>query len=445
MQVSCPAATPPNQQGERCFRHFKIADWLRTCAVLSLLVNTAVIVGPAMAQEIGCNTGRNVRVHALDEMTWRQLNRINEQVSEQRYDEAQQELDRLLTRSGGDEYLEAIVYQALGQVAWSQEHYESALANFEKALDLDILPDTTHFALMYQVAQLYYLQERYVDSLKKLERWLCHSPQEETGSTAWVLKASIHSRMNDYINALASIDTAISLDENPQEQWYQLKLAAHFELEQYPAVAATLEAMVALWPQKKEYWIQLSQVSYKLKQSEKALAVMALAYRNHLLDSESDLLWLSSLYTLAGIPYKAAVVIQKGMDDGVVPGAERNWLMVADSWYRAEELELALQAYRKAGAASEDGNVDLRRAYILVDLERWGDALAALNAALDKDGLDQRKTAEAYLLRGVAHFNLKKFDDARSDWVVASRFENSRDAALQWLNYLREERSRQAS
>jgi len=417
----------------------------RSSAVILVLVISAVIAGPVRAQNNQCQDERTVRIHALDEMTWRQLNRINERVSNQQFEAAKEELNSLLTRAGRDDYLQAIIYQALGQIAWAEQQYDRASAHFEQALDLDILPDETHFALIYQMAQLYFMQERYADALKKLETWLCHTPVDETGASAWVIKASIHSRMNDFINALAAIDTAIALDEDPKEQWYQLKLAAHFELEQYPAAEATLESMVTQWPQEKTYWIQLSQVSYKLKQPEKALAIMALAYRNHLLDSESDLLWLSNLYSLADIPYRAAMVIEKGIEDGQVAPLERHWLMVADSWYRAEELQLALQAYRMAGEASESGEVDLRRSYILVDLEYWQDALTALNSALDKGGLDQRKTAEAYLLRGVAHFNLKDFDRARSDWGLASQYEESREAARQWLNHLREEARRQAS
>jgi len=419
--------------------------WWRTCAIVLILAVSALTTGPAVAQKSECSDERNVHIHALDEMTWRQLNRINEEVSEQRYEAAEEELDRLMTRAGRDQYLQAIIYQALGQVAWATEDYDRASTQFEKALELDILPDETHFALMYQVAQLYFMQERYADASKKLDLWLCHTPPEQAGANAWLLKASIFSRMNNYIEALEAIDTAISIDPNPQEQWYQLKLAAQFELKQYPSAEATLETMVALWPARKSYWIQLSQVSYKLKQPEKALAIMALAYRNQLLDSESDLVWLSSLYSLADIPYRAAMVLEKGMEDGLVSSSQRHWLMVADSWYRAEELQLALQAYQSAGAVSEDGEVDLRRSYILVDLERWEEARVALNTALEKGGLDPRKMAEAYLLRGIAHFNLQSFDDARSDWVAASQSENSRDAARQWLNHLREERRRQAS
>ena len=82
---------------------------------------------------------------------------------------------------------------------------------------------------------------------------------------------------------------------------------------------------------------------------------------------------------------------------------------------------------------------------ILVDLEDWSQALEALNKAIDKGGLTERRTGEAYLLRGMTQFNLQNFDAAGADWNRASRYENTRSAARQWINHLREERLRRAS
>jgi hypothetical protein len=45
----------------------------------------------------------------------------------------------------------------------------------------------------------------------------------------------------------------------------------------------------------------------------------------------------------------------------------------------------------------------------------------------------------------MAHFNLDNLDSASADWGRAGRFERTRDAALQWMNHLREERRRRAS
>jgi tetratricopeptide (TPR) repeat protein len=414
--------------------------------ILPLLVLFLLVpAGTCVAQAGSCGVERDVGTRALEELAWKQLNVIYEKVSEEEYGEAHEDLQKMLGRAGRDTYLQAILNQALAQVEWSRGNYAESLGYFEKAVELDTLPDQAHFTLMYQIAQLYFMQDRYDEALEKLDLWFCKSPPEEVTSAAYVLQASIFAQKEDYAGALKAIDRAISMDEDPKEPWYQLKLAAHYELQQLPQAAATLEIMITRWPDRKIYWTQLSQVYFRLKQDDRALAIQALAYRNGLLDKQADLLYLSSLYSHSEVPYKAAEVLQSGIEAGVVEASRRHWTAVAESWYAAEELEKSLLAYEQAGRVADDGTMDLRRGYILVDLERWPEALESLDRALQKGGLDERKTAEAYLLRGMAQFNLGKFENASSDWGRAARNEKTREAARQWMNHLKEERRRRAS
>lgn len=419
--------------------------------LLAVLLSTlltgllTLAAGPVFGQARNCGVERNPATGTLDELTWKQVNSIFEDVGEERYDKAHADLQRLIGRASRDKYLQAILNQALAQVEWARGNYDPALRYFETAVELDTLPNETHFALMYQIAQLYFMKERYDEALDRLELWFCTVPPEKITSAAWVLKASIFAQKADYPRTLEAIDAAIAMDPDPKEAWYQVKLGAHHELEQYPQAADTLEILIARWPNKKLYWTQLSQICYKLKQFDRALAVMALAYRKNLLDKQTDLTYLSSLYSNSEVPYKAAEVLEQGIRDGIVQSTKSHWTIVADSWYAAEELERALAAYEEAGKVASDGEIDLRRGYILVDLERWPAALEALNRALEKGGLDERKTGEGYLLRGMAHFNLDNLDSASADWGRAGRFERTRDAARQWMNHLQEERRRRAS
>lgn len=398
-----------------------------------------------LAQASQCGVDRKVLAKALDELTWKQLNRVYEDVGEENFDTAYDDLQKMLRRAGKNEYVQAVLYQALAQVEWSRANYDASLDYFERAVGLDVLPDQTHFALMYQIAQLYFMKGRYQDSLDALDLWFCKVPVEQVTSHAWVLKASISAQKGDYGEALSAIEQAIAMDENPKEAWYQLKLAAHFELKQFPQAAETLEILISRWPDKKTYWTQLAQIYYKLEREDRALATMALAHRKNLLDKQADITYLSSLYSNSDVPYKAAEVLEKGIRDGLVEPSKSHWTMVAESWYSAEELEKSLLAFREAGLAASDGDIDLRRGFILVDLEDWQQALDALNAALEKGGLNDRRTGEAYLLRGMAQFSLGNFDAASADWGRASRYESTRGAARQWMNHLREERLRRAS
>jgi tetratricopeptide (TPR) repeat protein len=419
---------------------------VRTGCGALLLMWAGLSLPMAVSAEDGtCGVERDTRRGTLDELTWRQLNTIYEQVGEERYGEAFDDLSRMLERAGRDRYLRAILNQALGQVEWARGNYESSLGHYERAVELDTLPDETHFALMYQIAQLYYLQDRLDEALASLELWFCSVPPARVPSAAYVLQAAMQARREDHAAALEAIDQAIAMDDDPQEDWYLLKLAAHYELEQYPQAGATLQTLIERWPDRKRYWLQLAQVYDRLRQKQRALAVLALAHRRAMLDEQADLVYLASLYSRAELPYRAAQVMEQGIRAKTVAGTGAHWAMAADAWYAAAELERALTAYGEAGRASDAGDIDLRRAYILVDLERWSAALEALDQALLKGGLDDRRTGEAYLLRGMAQFSLDDLDSAAADWERAGRFETARDAARQWLNHLREERRRQAS
>jgi len=401
--------------------------------------------GVAQAAEAACGQPRRAAVGALDEPTWRQLDAIYRVVGEERYDEAYVDLRQMLERAGRDAYLRAVINQALAQVEWAREHFEPALGYFEAALELDALPDSAHYAMLYQVAQLYFMAGRLDEALQRLELWFCAVTPDMDTADAWVLKASILSRQSRFAGVLEAIGAAIAMTESPPEAWYQVKLAAQYELEQYAQAATTLEAMLARWPERKRYWTQLSQTHYSLGQDRRALAVQALAYRKGLLDEPADILFLAGLYSKLQVPYKAAAVLEQALRDGILAADRDHWTQVAEAWHAAGELERALDAWESAGRVSADGLADLHRGYLLLDLERWPAALEALNQSLARGGLDDRRTGEAYLLRGMVQFRLGDFEGAGADWGRAVSLETSREAASQWLNYLQEERRRRAS
>ncbi len=406
-----------------------------------LTIASLSIAGQAFAQASECGKERKITSGTLDEPTYKRLNDIYEDVGNELYDIAFDKLV-IMTRRARGKYLKATLFQMMAQVEWARSNFDSALTNFEQAVDLNALPNNIHFALMYQIAQLYYMQERYDDALDKLDLWMCKVPPEKIKPASWVLKASIYAQKQDWRNVIPAIETAISMAEKPKEAWYQLKLASHFELEQFPKAAQTLEVMIQSWPDKKDYWLQLSQIYYKLKKDDEALSVIGLAYRRNMLDKQSDIMYLSNLYSNRDVPFKAAKVLQKGLEDGIVATNKRHWTMVADNWYAADEMENALLGYENAGKESTDGDIDLRRGYILVDLERWEKAVEALEAAVEKGGFNDRKTGEAYILLGMSHFNLGNWTQASTAWGGARKYTKSKKAAQQWMNHMREERAR---
>lgn len=409
-------------------------------AILSTALFGALCMSlPALAQQSAgqCNQEREVEAGSLTERMYNDLNEVYEMIGEEEWQASYSRLEELLDRSERNTYTQAVIHQGLGHVMASQERMREALTHFERSVSLNELPNSQHFQLMLQIAQLYYIENDYRTSLTKLDEWLCAVPTEKSNrADAYELKASAHAELEEYRPALQAIERAIAISDDPKEQWYQLKLGMHFELKEMPEAAETLEILVQMSPNKKDYWIQLSGVYLELQNEARALSVLALANRKGLLDKESEYKQLSSLYQSEGVPYKAADILQGAIEAGGVENTKRHWEMVAGAWYEAHELDRALAAYERAGAQASDGEIDLQRSSILVDQERWSEARSALSRALNKGGLSDRQTGNAYLLLGMAEFNLNNFSAAREAFNEATNYGTIRQAAQEWLNHL---------
>jgi tetratricopeptide (TPR) repeat protein len=381
---------------------------------------------------------------SLEAYTWNRLDAIYREISAENYDAAYADLQKLLDRSGSDPYLQAIVYQALAYIEGLSDDPGAALEFLQSAIELDALPDAAHYALVFQAAQLQYGRQHYDEASRLLDAWFCASPGD-VPATAYALRASLYLQEPDYAGALEAVNEAIRLEHDPPGSWYRLKVAALYELERYPEAAETLEAMIARWPGEKEFWVQLSQIQYRLKNTDRSLAVAALAYRNGLLDRQGDILYLSGLYREAGNPYRSAEVLEAGVRAGIVESSPYHWTRIAETWLEANETGRSLSAWREAAALSPDGSADLRRGFILVDQERWTAALEALDLALEKGGLDAGGTGNGYLLRGISRFELGDYDAAEADWSEAEHYDGVDQAARQWMDHLRTVRRRAVS
>ena len=100
---------------------------------LVIVLLAAFATSHAGAQQGDCGIVRDVKPKTLDEPTWKRLNNIYEMVGEENYQLAYEELVRFQKRTRGNNYLDAIIYQALAQVQWALEDYDGALVSFEEA------------------------------------------------------------------------------------------------------------------------------------------------------------------------------------------------------------------------------------------------------------------------------------------------------------------------
>lgn len=419
-----------------------------------LLVPTAFLLvgnialaqsGATGAETMECGEEREVEQGTMSESTYNRMNDAFEMIGDEEYAEAREELEDLADSRLSD-FEEASVEQALGFLAAQREDYRAAIDHFGRAIRLDSLRNETHFEMILQVAQLYNAVEEFDKALEQLEFWFCISNEDARKvAEVWVLKASLHLQQGDWEQALESIDTAIELADDVEEQWYRLKLGILLELERYAPAVPVLKTLIGMDPDRKDYWIQLSGVYMELEENEDAMATLRLAYRRGLLDRGSEYTQLAGLLQEMDSPRLAAEVMQEGLEEGYIEATARNWEMTAGAWYQARERDEALAAYERAGELSDSGSIDFQRASLMTAEEDWDGVLEAATRALEKGDLTNAQEGNAHLLIGMAHFNLGDLERAEQAFIEASNYGTLQSAAREWLNHIEQTRQRMAS
>lgn len=410
-----------------------------------LLMLTGAVSAQDRVQGVQCGVERDLPGGALTEGTYNRLTRIYEDIGDDLFEKALEDLQSLLGRRL-DDYEKATVNQAIAHVHSQLENYDAAIDYFQTAIDLNRLPNEQHYDMIRQVALLHYTVEDYREALRQLDLWFCVVPEDDTDvADVWVMKASIHAQIEEHREALDAIDTAIGISDQPQEQWYQLKLGMHLELHEFRPASEVLRTLIRMNPDRKDYWMQLTSILVELGNERDARAVLSLAYRKGLLDRQNEIKQLAGMQQQHDAPRKAAEIMQDGLEQGIVENTRQNWEMTAGAWYEARELDKALEAYERAGRQASEGTLDLQRGFILVDLERWEEAEQALERALELGGLSNNETGNAHLLRGTAKYNLGRYDEALEAFNEATNYGKVESAAREWINHVQQERSRRAS
>ncbi len=375
----------------------------------------------------------------LSEGAYRQLERIHDLIGKNKNDEALEKAKAMLERVGND-YERAIVRQTMAFIYISQNNYKAAIAGFEEALKLEALPQQPYEQMIYNVAQLYFQDGQTDKAIQKLEQYF-REASVKPPSDAYILMASAYSDRKRFADALPYVEKAIAETKEPKESWLQLKLALHYELKQFAQCAETLIRLVSLIPAKEDYWKQLSSILFEIKKDKESLAVLALADRQGFLDTEGEIRNLANIYLLLDIPYKAAQILERGVNQKILKSDEKTLSLLGDAWTMARDYGKAEAALNKAATVSDSGEISFRLGQIFVEDERWKEALEALSRAQSKG---VKKMGEAAYLEGIAAFQSGNRNRARDALRRAQKYEETRNSAGQWLNHIEQTEAAEA-
>ncbi|MDZ7826610.1 MAG: hypothetical protein U5R48_12010 [Gammaproteobacteria bacterium] len=155
---------------------------------------------------------------------------------------------------------------------------------------------------------------------------------------------------------------------------------------------------------------------------------------------------LTGLLLQDEVPYWSARILSQAIEDGVVEDTAKNLQQLAQAWQLSQEVDRAIEAYERASAKSDDGELAYRLAQLYLDKDECESSIDAANRALDKGGL--KNEAQVLLVKGMCQFNLNRHADAIETFNRGQRiarrgdFETDLKSLTQWKRYVENEQKR---
>jgi len=378
----------------------------------------------------GQNEGGNAPP-GLDVATAKALNTAIEALNIEKYAEAQAaigtlKLDKL------SPYERSKVEQIMFNISYAQEKYDEAQQHLQKSIDAGGLNEQEVSQARYQFAQLYLTREKWKEGAAALEEWF--KTAENPNSAAYYLLAVAYYQLEDFARALPPAQKTIELTDKPQENWLQLLLALYLQREQYDQATPLLVKLVEAAPDKKNYWLQLSAVYGQVEDYKNALAVMQLAYGAGLLTEESEFQRLADLLLFNDVPYRGGQVLEKAIKDNKVQTNDKIYEKLANCWIAAGELDKAIEPLQKGGDLASSGDLLVRLGEVQIQRQDWGAAKASIERGINKGQL--KDAAGAQLLMGIVLFNEKKLPEARTWFARAQQSPKQRGIAENYLKII---------
>lgn len=376
--------------------------------------------------------GLTVQASTLSERQYRLLEKAQELVAEESYQEALAE-----TQDAVDDWDSGLglvlILQLRGQVYQLLDQTEDTLKSYERALSLEVLEGTRRSALAAAIAQLYLIDSQPEKAREVLVPAL-EAPAGEGlnhAAQAYVIVAisyQIQERWRDSLPWLVQAEAyATSIPEN----WLAMRAAAEFQIRDFAAAEVTMKRLVERAPDKRNYWVQLAAAQQFQEKQAQQLVTLEIAHQRGLIAGSSEELLMIQLQGAQDMPARAARNLEQRISElSSVEGSseeglddERRLL----SAYQRQARDLAAAAETMVSNDSSSVNEAIQLAMMDGDC----DLVRELSRS-------HTRKLEGLTMISVAQCSLNGSDTASArEWFQrASEKSDSAVVASQWLTYL---------
>lgn len=291
--------------------------------------------------------------------------------------------DAIVANDNLSAYDRAFAAQFAGQLAFQANDAGAAMDYLNRALQLDGLDNDSHYNSMFMLSQLQVQGGDYAGSLSTLDRFFA-----ETRSTApehLVMRGNALYRLKRYPEAITVLRQAIDSAPDARADWQQLLMAAYADSGQTAEAKRLAEAVAAKTPGDKRSQMNLVVTYLQSNENEKAVEILERLRAAGDLTDESDYRQLYVAYlNMDGREKDAIRVIEDGLQQGILKPEFNTHLALAQAYYFTDQLDKAVENYRKAAPMGPDGETYLNLARVLWTSNRVAEAKEAARQAKAK-------------------------------------------------------------
>jgi tetratricopeptide (TPR) repeat protein len=329
-------------------------------------------------------------------------------------------------RAFTDRFIGNLLATQNGQAMKSIEYLQRAVAPSE-------LNDSEQVGTIKLIADLSLQEEQYDSAIKYYQDWMKVTCKEDFD--VYFRMANAYYQTQRFAEIITPINKAIALAEKPNKTAYALKMTSYYNRKMYKETIEVQEETVRIFPDDKGQWTQLGFFYMLVEDHKKALSTFEMAYNQGFLTKAAEIKALSQLYSMNDIPVKAAQILEKYIKSGLVDKDERMLTSVASSYQQAKEFKEAADFYGQSALLGSDPDLYQKQGMVYYAIERYNDAIVALQKALD-GGSD--KVGAIHLAMMQANFDKGDFRSAYKHVQEAKKDRSTARNARSWEPYIKE-------
>jgi hypothetical protein len=310
----------------------------------------------------------------------------------------------------------------------------NAIQYLKEAVGPDILNEGDQAQALKLLADLQMQTKSYDDAISNYYTWMDFTGKSE-GDT-WTKIANANYMLKRLDKMIVPADNAIAAygdkhNKNP----YILKVTSYYEDKKYNKAVDVLETVIQIFPEDKTWWTQLGMFYLLVEDYKKGLATLDLAYKQGYLEKESEIKTLASLYSQNEVPYKAAMLLEKNIDSGLVKRDDKNLATLANALHAAQNITEAAKYYGELAKMTNLAKHYSKQGMLLKQDEQFKAAIVALNKALE---LGVKSKGKLYMSIAESHFYLENYKQAYKAINLAMKDPKTRKSAKGWVSFIKD-------